>query len=449
MSIGWVEEQIVLYTAVSALARMADIKSMDYLVTLLEHGIPSMEAPIIQAMEKVINQSYGVSLKKVEKKILPVNIIPLLHHDNKEARRSAIVLSGLLRINEAVPDLCRLYTESNSDLFVELNEAIGRIDPQEISPLLEILASPGKSHSVKAAAVNLIGQLNTEGAFVLLAPWLDRVADELRVDIAEVCTRLSSCPGAFISSLLADRLVAIRRIAVEALAKDDDPVILRQLLKMVDDPAAEVRLAAARSLSGKDLSGHRQRLTSLLQSANIREKIFCLTMMPASLAADFSQSILKCCSDIDPLVRGAAVTCAAYLPETVWREGLETALGDSEDSVRLAAIRAIGKRAAPGLAERLLTIARTDQADWNQYEAVQVIGRLGLKEVAEQLIPLFADTHNLARAAILDVLGTMHAPGGRELAKSAVNSEDELVREAAENLLQKTVAATGPVESRS
>lgn len=437
MGVAMHEEQIVLYTAVSAIARMADIRCMDFLVALLEKGIPSLEAPVIQAMEKIINRSYAVSLKKVEKKVLPGKILPLLRHDNKEIQRSAIVLTGLLRITEAVPDLCRLYKESNFDLFTELNEAIARIAPQDVSPLIAILASPHDSHSVKAATLKLIGQLDTEGSFIQLAPWLKRVNDELRIDIAAVCAGLSDCPDAFLLALLSDQSAAIRKIAAEALANSTDPKCVDQLLQLARDPATDVQLAAARSLSTMDLSRKKKQLSEMLQSADANIRLFSLTMIPESLAEEYRESTITCCSDTHSSVRQAAVAKAVFLAKESWTQVIDTALSDNDENVRLTAIRALEKRGDQQSSIQLLAIAGNEQADWNRYEAVQAIGRLGFKEGAVQLVPLFASATNLVKAAILDVFTDLHITEGRESALAVVESDHDLVREAAMHFLER------------
>ncbi len=435
MSLGPKEESIVLYAAVAALGNLGETRTIAYLVQLLEI-CDNLEAPIIQAINSIISHSYNTALRTIEGKIAPQQLLDLLSHSNREVKKSAVVLLGMLREQTAVPALTKLYSEENLDLLEALDEALINIHPLDIAPLLEIMTSRKSSASVSRASVGLLARLGIREALPAVFSLMEDADHSLRLAIIEKLPEFNDTRALpRLHDLLNDTSPAIRKAALQAVVRFKDPSSIIPLIQLTGDSELEITRVAAASLTQFELSGEIAKITEMLHSLQEKEVVFGLGMIPAVLVTDFEQLIKVLARDPRPQIREAAILKTGLLDHNWARPLIQSVLNDRETGVRRAAIRALEECNFGEADKMLLEIAARDDEDWNRYEAVQAIGRLHLRSCISALINLFESSSELVQAAIIDVLGALGDDSCRELILKAQNADSKLLNDAATEAL--------------
>jgi HEAT repeat protein len=432
------EESMVLFSAVSALGDMADSRSIDFLLDLLDRANPSLEPVIMQAIESVFRGSYIKKLDLVYKKIKIQKIIPMLDSVNSETVKSAIGLLGLLRAEESVEALAKLFTESNRSLLEDLEQALLQIKPFRLQPLLKIIGNDKEPDSVKKSAVRIIASTGHKDCMEALISCLKNAGGSLKVDIIKAMATLSDPKAvAPLESLLTDPGDTVRITAIEALETFKATSSIKALFNLKRDRSESVRTAAAQSLATYNLSDFIKDIAGFLGDKDPVIIGFGLELIPDSMGNEFEKEILRMCRHSDGDVRRPAVKKAGRLQSVASFEAVVTATSDTDEKVRLAAVRAMTGKDEKKAAKCLIGIAKNDPAQWNRYEAIQAIGRLALKQLQPELLNLLENASDLVKAAIIDVLGLWGTREHRKIVEQYVATDNDLLRNAALEALEK------------
>lgn len=204
--------------------------------------------------------------------------------------------------------------------------------------------------SVRRAAVEAIGRRNDPNDTALLLRSLSDQDDIVRLEaMYALKDRLS--PDFRREALItacSDSDGGVRRKAIEALAELGDERDTPMLLEALNDPNDHVRLEAIYAVRYR-------------------------------LAPDMRSALIDACSDVDEGVRRKAVEALAELGDERDTPLLLKALKDSDSSVRLEAVYALEGRSTLGLSSRLseplLEAMQADDAVVRQ-AAVRLLGRL-------------------------------------------------------------------------
>jgi CRP-like cAMP-binding protein len=244
--------------------------------------------------------------------------------------------------------------------------------------------------------------------------------------------------------LVADLLADARPDAAEAAADDDDPIVRRTAVRMLDVSTGSGRdrllalvldsdttVAAAAAARGLVLTGEsapEARMAELLRdpdSSVRRAAVEALTMAPPDRAADLASRLL---GDPAAEVRAAAVEQVAAAPSDRSLQPVIDAVRDPDPEVRLAAGRALGSAPGSHVEEVLAALAGRETMDAG-IEAIRHIELDGHRDRVREFvrsasvratgdrdlaaaIPVDADARALLRDAVLD--------RGRAIARSAL-----------------------------
>ena len=392
----------------------------------------------MQAIENVFKNTYLKTLDRVSQKIEIQKIIPMLDSGNSETVRSAIGLLGLLRAEDSVEALVKLFTESNCNLLEDLEHALLQIKPARIEPLLRIINDDKESDSVKQTAVRIIGNIGHKEALETLASCLKTAGESLKVDIIKAMATLNDRKAiGQLEKLFTDLSDPVRLAAIEALETFRAPSSIRALFNLKSDRSKTVRTAAALSLETYDLSHHNNDIVGFINNQEPSIIGFGLELIPARMDQVFENEILRLCRHSDVDVRRLAVKKAGRLQSLAAFNAVVAASSDIDEKVRLSAIRAMTGKDLKKAAACLIGIARADVAEWNRYEAVQAIGRLVLKQLQPQLLNLLDTCSDLVKAAVLDVLVMWGSRKHQKIVERYVSSDNDLLRNAALDALEK------------
>lgn len=438
LSVSPDEESMILFCVVTALGAMGDPKGLDYLMGLLETDASAVELPAIQAIESILAGADEDLVGSVRKRIAGARLIGLLETGHRAVTRSAIRLLGIFREKSAVEALARLYTEGNKHLFEDLNNAILQINPEQIDPLLEILANEMNPDSVKISVIRVIGRLNPKTAYPALEACLKKGRDKLAVETIRALSGLKDDrTAALLHDLLEDADDEIRIAAIKGLETFCHPSSIERLMRLSREDSEAVRSAAAKSLRTYDQSAHRHHVLELMREKRPESISFALEMLPEGDLAAFETDIVKLCEHENKTVRRHAIVRAGRLNSARSVERVTRAVFDQDLQVRRAAIRALETYHGPDLCRLLLKAAESDSDEWNRYEAVKSIGRLQLRDCLAPLVDLLDAVPDLVKAAIMDLIAAFGAGEHRKTVGAYLQSRESVLQEAAEEALRR------------
>ena len=217
---------------------------------------------------------------------------------------------------------------------------------------------------------------------------------------------------------LSDECEMVREQATRGLLETDDRALIRPLIALLnDDPSANVRAAAAISLSkyadlaqqGKLMSRDSQRVRDALLAviANHRE------------ARDVRRRAIEAVASFDTIETSAIVRAAYESEDSAMRQSAIYAMGRSSNSAWLP-----------------IALSETNAADPAiRYEAANACGLLGAESTIPQIAALIGDEDIEVQCAAAIALGNIGGPTAKRALRRALDvGEDALTEAAAEAL---------------
>jgi len=210
----------------------------------------------------------------------------------------------------------------------------------------------------------------------------------------------------------------VRTSSIEGLWEDDEASLIPPLVQTLrHDRSASARAAAASSLGRfvlmTELEEVDQRYRKLLRGALLE-------------AIDNTQESLT--------VRRRAVESIGYLSEECVHDIIAAAYKDTDSSMRISAVFAMGRSANTVWSETVLReLGSTDPA--MRYEAARACGELEVKAAVSRLIKLVADADREVQSAAIAALGQIGGQQAQRVLQRCLQSTDEVVQMAAEDAL--------------
>ena len=239
------------------------------------------------------------------------------------------------------------------------------------------------------------------------------------VDIAEASFEVDFNP--IFRLCFNDEDAVVRSRAIEGLWEDEDLTLAGLLVRLLrDDPSESVRAAAATSLGRFVLLGELEKIEAA----------------PAMMVED---ALLGAIYDPHETleVRRRAVESIAYSGQAQVQDIIEMAYYDDEEKMRISAIFAMGRSADPLWHE--MVIAELDNPDPEmRYEAARACGELEASAALSALIYLIeADPDPEVQEMAIWALGCIGGKEARRVLEACCESEDEALRQAAEEALDE------------
>ena len=438
LSISPDEEGLVLFCAVTALGSIGDKRGLDYLIGLLDKKYPSLESAVIQALESILKNADTNTIEKAKSALQPDKLLPLLDKGNTGVVRSVIRLMGFFKEKRSVEKLVGLYTEENTPLFGDIEEALVNINPKRIDDIRSIIKNKLEPDSVKISAVRLIKRIGNPSAADLLLESLEKGWRELKIEVMDALAALKHKPAiGSLHKLLKDEDEEIKTAAIKALETFCDGTSISLLINLSANKSEAVRKTAAISLRKYDLKERKQDIRKFLKKTDSELICFGLEMIPENLLPEFEEDIFLFIVNEQENVRICAIEQAGLLGTRRAFEMIVQALSDKTPQVRLAVIRGLEHYQGENIGKHLIHVLASDPDEWNRYEAVQIIGRLGLEELLEQMVPQLDNAPDIVKAGIFDVLGQLGTKQHLDVVKPYTESANVILKNAAEKAAEK------------
>jgi HEAT repeat protein len=239
------------------------------------------------------------------------------------------------------------------------------------------------------------------------------------VDIAEASFEVNFDPIFRLG--LDDQDEVVRSRAIEGLWENEDLALAGLLVRLLrEDPSESVRAAAAASLGRFVLLGE-------------------LEKIGAAPAMMVENALLGAIYDPQEtlVVRRRAVESIAYSGQAQVRDIIEMAYCDDEEKMRISAVFAMGRSADP-LWHEMVVAELGDPNPEMRYEAARACGELEVLAALSALIGLIeADPDPEVQEMAIWALGRIGGKEARRVLEACCESEDEALRQAAEEALDE------------
>ena len=296
--------------------------------------------------------------------------------------------------------------------------------PEDLDILLQQLADD--SRPVRAINLSILSDLPRELAGKIYAN-VSRLAPPRRLELVNSMAEQAEANvhfnfHAFLRECLADTEAAVRKTAIDGLWEDERLNLMTPLIRLVaEDPAAEVRAAAATSLGRFMLLGVLGEISDSY-AARVAQALRTAWFRPGEVVE----------------VRRRALEGLAYTDDAGVDGFIEAAYYDEAAAMRQSALFAMGRSANRRWARTILTeLGSLDAA--MRYEAVGAAGELGLPAAVKPLIRRLDDPDSTVREAAALALGKIGGTEARRALEACIESADSGLVEAATEALEELI----------
>ena len=432
------------YHAIETLGRLRATEALPAIVSRDQN--PALKKAILEAAGSIGGYgSIDLLAGKLAASRLPDYALLRAFATVDSAKRPAILadrersyLKRKFREN-APPDGARALTEAlkksgRADRKVDLLRALGWLGATETLPVL-IEELSGDCSEAAARALEDFGSEGDATLVSVLSPW----GDEGKIDLA--LRLLSRAPNpqilAPVINLLDHDSSAVRRSAVELLAKIADPGSADYLVAHLSDGEAGVDMAAVEALAAicrrhpEARVSLQRRLSHAGSSSDPLTRANALSLLFETGSEDFRARVLAASKDEDAVVRARAVTLAARSRDLSLVALFEQALADENAQVRLAAVQALSTAdRSPRHREAVAALLQDDDL-WVRSAAARALGSLGGEPEVEALRRLSTSGEPPERIGALEALGRVSGPAAWEAIFAALADSDPEIRQAA------------------
>ncbi|MGI6368642.1 MAG: HEAT repeat domain-containing protein [Anaerolineae bacterium] len=226
---------------------------------------------------------------------------------------------------------------------------------------------------------------------------------------------------------LDDALPAVRRMAIEGLWEDERPDLMRRLLSLLaEDPADEVRAAAAASLG------------RFIYLAECDE----LEIVPRQV---LREALELAHGDASIEVARRALESLAYISEPHIIRLIDAAYSHADPLMRQSALFAMGRSTDRFWAETVLAELHNESPAM-RYEAARACGELRLERALPLLARMLSDRDAEVQSMAVWALGEIGGKRAQQLLEGLADGEDEALSAAAQAALDSLSFASGPMD---
>ncbi|MDE3087781.1 MAG: HEAT repeat domain-containing protein [Chloroflexota bacterium] len=304
-----------------------------------------------------------------------------------------------------------------SEIFLDFNAALKHLQEENKASATAVSVLSGANKQEVAAFAQ---------TWVRLPPERRRRVSQMLVDLAEENIELDFNP--LFRYLLVDEDAQVRALGIEGLWEDEDTALVKPLIGFLrSDPNARVRAAAADSLGRFLLLAEYGRLPQSPHADLIHAALLATVRSGAE----------------DLIARCRAVEALGYSSRDAVRDVIADAYADGEAEMRASAVVAMG-HSADGYWRKAVG-AELDSLDPRmRFEAVRAAAELEFRGAVPRLIEMLDDTDREVQMATITALGQIGGSAAKAALEEAVESEDEVLRDLADEALQELRFSSDP-----
>lgn len=299
--------------------------------------------------------------------------------------------------------------------FEELLESIG--DSQRPISISSLYALSKATQAEMEAFVNRWPKIEVERRRRIIRSLVEIAEASFEVDF-----------GAIFRFCLTDEDEEVRAKAIDGLWEEEDVVLIDPLVGMLKgDPSTLVRAQAAIALGQFALMAELEELDERLGGI-VRGALL-------GVIRDSEEAME---------VRRRAVEAISFFGDEEVEGIIEAAYCDAEEKMRISAVFAMGRNADTYWNEIVMAELESPNPAM-RFEAARACGELESAEAVPKLIRLIGDPDREVQGAAIWALGQIGGEEARQVLQACCHSDDEVLREAAEDALAELEFFSDPL----
>ncbi len=339
-------------------------------------------------------------------------LIEALKDDNSNVRYHAIEALGKLKSTDAVDALAEIAESKDFFLAFPALDALATIGDARVAPRIVPLL---EHELLRDPAVSLLGQLGDDTAVAPLTALLNTPTaptDLIAGALATLSDRFEEQyrEGAYIADLT---------------SREISPTGVQNLLDALETPGKENLRSIALVLGWLKRSGVDRALTRLMGRVDLRDDIVEALVRHGSTTVDL---LIAQLSSEDLEVRRSAVVALGRIGDAGATSALINTLND--ESLTIDAANALGQIGDPTAADGLLNLIGNSDASIRQ-AAISALNSLAVPSIAQRVVPLLHDPDSNVRESAAKIAGYFGYPDATAELLRLSRDPDEAVRCAA------------------
>jgi HEAT repeat protein len=305
----------------------------------------------------------------------------LLSDRDGEVRREAIRTLEALRSTAHIREIGALVQDPTPAVKMQAALTLARLGAAEFSTRIVSLVSDADAE-VRQAGIRALGLLRARSFAGTIARRVGDPSDAVRIEAIEALAVIGATDQAGrIAEELHSSNTEVRVKALEALARLGVKEQAAGAARLLGDSHPRVRAAAALALAGLREAGRAAELAALLQDADAWVRRSAIQALVLLGAADQGDAVAGRLADRDPFVVTAAIR----------------AIADLRLSVRAA--DALKYASTETLTDQFGSSIHLSMGDLIRAEALEAVGRLGVRSLAPKAAEFAADASPAVRRA--------------------------------------------------
>lgn len=221
----------------------------------------------------------------------------------------------------------------------------------------------------------------------------------------------------------------VRALAVGGLWENENPALIRRLIRLLNDDASkEVQTAAAQALG---------KFTQLVALGRLHE----------TYQARLIEALLPIFRDSSraPLVRRRALEALAPLPLPEVAEAIRQAYGSDQPGLKISALYAMGANCDPNWLTTLSGELDSPDAE-ARYEATTALGEIGEESALRQLQVRLTDADLEVQLAAITAIGKIGGPAAKKMLSGFRSGDNAVLSEAVTDALGQIARDDDPMQ---
>lgn len=434
------EDLMVKLSAIQALAKLADRAILPELLNLLK--VESLElfgTETLNVVYEIIKSDPDSDYSELFDEPLIASILRLTSICDLSCKLKAIEILGLCKTPGIVPSLINLMSANGVDIRKSIVSAIVKIDPQDLSALIQILQNPGSSFEQKCTALDCIGRSTSKDRFAIIKDFLGSQDETLpRITLDAIHPDFKPAPLAEITTLLDSQIPEVRASAAAAMGRLKYQEFIDPLLQHLADESMEVQEAVDDALI--KLGEHHQisLLAPYLDSFSKAERKTAFQYFGIHQPETISNKFIEGLQDPSIEIRVISYKVIANL-KLATLDLIKQGIQDPVDTVQVQALRTL--KSLPRNEETQAFIKHllsTSTSERLKVELIQVLSGLEEFNIVDSVLPLLEDESSWVRLETVEFLKKQGDRSVIKHLKRLLDSDDEelvgVVEEAIDHL---------------
>ena len=348
-----------------------------------------------------------------------------LASDKSELRKAAFAEIRNWDASEAIPLLTDLLGRKNEDVLNDIANALRGYKDKALPYLVKALSS--EIWTIRRGASTVLAKLGPD-TFNKLMNMVPENEEDIDYWMVQTLGNMGNVATQYLIKIFKHTNPKVRLAAIRAAQNIEDPVMVEQLLKLLDEPSWPIRKAAFDSLE-EIYTCNIDAVVKALDKSTDEARFWIIKLLAQESSPELVgrfQHIIETSPNESKI---EAIKALAQIETEEAHKVLVDCLANKSWIIRKTAADAIWEQGL-GVSEELVSAIRGSNVD-ARYWSVKLLGQSHEPKVFEEVAKCLQDPQVSVRSAACQALGSLGDKRALSLLMTMLNDESEDVRTAA------------------